>query len=202
MQTPVLIIFAKNPVLGKVKTRLAATVGDVRALDIYGQLVAHTQATTQPLAVDKVVFYTDFVDNTDGWHNHIYQKQLQTLSPDLGARMLHAFEWAQAQGYGRIGIIGTDCAELTTQILQDAFDNLQHFEACVGAAHDGGYYFLGTNGVIKNIFENKQWSTETVFDNTINDLKMLDKSHHLLPALSDIDNETDWLRFEQISNKQ
>lgn len=194
MDKKILIIFTKNPELGSVKTRLAATIGDARALAVYQQLVAHTQRITAGLEADKVVFYGNFIDHNDLWHGAHYQKQVQLQSPDLGERMRHAFEWAAAAGYQHIGIVGCDCVELTPQILAEGMASLAQNDACIGGAEDGGYYFLATKGVVKQVFEHKKWSTQTVFEDTINDLRMLDKTYHLLPILSDIDTENDLIK--------
>ena len=72
-----LLIFARNAEFGKVKTRLAVTIGNAHTLLIYRQLLAHTFSITKDLAVDKIVFYSDRIIETDEWENKIYQKKLQ-----------------------------------------------------------------------------------------------------------------------------
>ena len=73
----VLMIFVKNPIPGKVKTRLAKTMGEEKALAIYHQLLEHTMKTTHQLEVDKIVFYSDEVITGDIWEETIYNKKVQ-----------------------------------------------------------------------------------------------------------------------------
>ena len=86
-----LIIFVRNPVLGKVKTRLAKTIGNERALSIYKELLQHTHDITQTQPCDKYIFYADGITENDIWENNIYKKWIQN-GQDLGARMQAAFE--------------------------------------------------------------------------------------------------------------
>ena len=86
-----LIIFIKNPVAGKVKTRLAATVGDTTAVEVYKNLLHHTQNITHLMAADKFLFYADFLQREDEWPNEQFIKHLQKGN-DLGKRMHHALE--------------------------------------------------------------------------------------------------------------
>ncbi len=106
-----LIIFIRNPVLGKVKSRLAATVGEESALTIYKKLLLHTHAISKNIAVDKFVFYEDFLNENDIWENDVYQKSLQQ-GADLGDRMKQAFAKLFSEGYQEIIIVGSDCWQL------------------------------------------------------------------------------------------
>ena len=72
-----LLIFTRNPELGKVKTRLATTIGDTAALKVYQKLLEHTVDITQPLKVDKFVFYSEQIQENDHWDTTIYSKELQ-----------------------------------------------------------------------------------------------------------------------------
>lgn len=185
-----LVIFYRNPELGKVKSRLAATIGKERALAIYLLMAAHARTTSLAIPVDKVVYYSSFIDTEDNWSNNDFQKKLQQ-GEDLGAKMKHAFEESFSAGYESVCIIGTDCLELTKDILKEGFESLKHQVAVIGPAVDGGYYLLGMNRMIPELFDNKKWSTITVCADTIEDLKLLKRSYHLLPVLHDVDSETD-----------
>jgi rSAM/selenodomain-associated transferase 1 len=122
-QGSLLIIFVKNPVPGKVKTRLAKTLGEEKAFKIYQQLLQHTHKVTQKLAMDKAVFYSDAVDQEDIWNSNEFQKFVQEGS-DLGKRMLNAFKTGFRNGYRKIVIIGSDTFEITAKIINEAFDAL------------------------------------------------------------------------------
>lgn len=190
MKTDLLIIFYRNPEFGKVKSRLAATVGEERALAIYLKLASFTCAVTSVINCDRVVYYSEFIDREDNWPNDDYFKHLQN-GDDLGSKMMHAFETAFSQGYKHVCIIGTDCLELTSDILKEAFEVLKSKDVVIGPAYDGGYYLLGMNRLITTVFTNKNWSTNTVYSDTIDDLKHYRFSYGILPTLSDVDNESD-----------
>jgi hypothetical protein len=185
-----LIIFYRNPEIGKVKTRLAATVGDKKALEIFQRLSLHIKTITENLKMDKIVFYSDSIDLMDKWPNATYLKALQH-GEDLGERMKNAFEAGFETGYSSICIIGTDCYELTGEVIMQAFEALRSSDAVIGPALDGGYYLLGTNKPQPELFQNKQWSTETVYDETIRDFDSLGLKYAKLQTLSDVDTEDD-----------
>ena len=190
MASDLLIIFVKNPVLGKAKTRLAATIGNERALSVYKLLLQKTRQETLDIYTDKVVYYSDFIDNSDLWDNEVYQKRLQ-VTGGLGSKISDAFKQAFADGYQRVCIIGSDCYDLTQSHLESAFQVLESSEAVIGPAKDGGYYLLGLSKMNSRLFENKNWSTETVGAETIEDFKALNLTYKVLPTLNDIDTEAD-----------
>lgn len=185
-----LIIFYRNPVLGKVKTRLAATIENAKALEIYRRLVAHTQVITCELDVDKAVFYSDHVDVNDGWEDTLFQK-LKQQGTTLGERMYEAFSIGFSNGYESIYLIGTDCLELSSSVINIAFIELRDHDAVIGPARDGGYYLMGINKIEAAIFQKKKWGTGTVYEDTISDFKRLALRYSRLPILSDIDVEDD-----------
>jgi rSAM/selenodomain-associated transferase 1 len=194
MTDKLLIIFVRNPVLGKVKTRLAATLGDHRALDIYQKLLAHTNTITRDLPVEKVVYYSEFVDQQDSWEPAIYQKKLQTPGT-LGDKMKAAFQWGFDSGYQQVCIIGSDCRELSSEIIMEGFESLDQYHAVLGPSRDGGYYLLGLNQFRAEVFEGKQWSTDSVATDTLADFRSLGWSYSLLQLLNDVDEEQDLLEL-------
>lgn len=190
MKEKLLIIFYRNPELGKVKTRLAAAVGDEKALAIYLKLATHTREVALASDFDRVVYYSHHVDTEDNWQENSFHKKLQ-VGNDLGIRMYNAFENAFRDGYAHVCIIGTDCLELTSEILSAAFEQLKAHDAVIGPARDGGYYLLGMKQLHKDLFANKEWSTNTVAKRTIVDFQNLNLTYSQLPTLSDIDREED-----------
>ena len=185
-----LIIFYRNPKIGAVKTRLAATVGNQKALDIYRKLSLHTRAITENLKVDKIIFYSDAIDLMDIWSNATYLKAMQA-GEDLGEKMKQAIVAAFETGYTSICIIGTDCVDLTGEIIHEAFEELESVDAVIGPASDGGYYLLGMNKPYVEVFNNKHWSTDTVLQQTIDDFESLNLLYVKLEVLTDIDTEDD-----------
>ena len=190
MKESALIIFVKNPEPGKVKTRLAKTIGDLKALLIYKELLRHTVHITQNLSCNKYVFYEDSVNRNDLWLNVSYHKCLQN-GKDLGERMLNAFSEVIQQGYKKVVIIGSDCYELNTEILLEAFRKLDSRKIVLGPAIDGGYYLLGLRSLISQIFIAIPWSTEKVLTRTLFILNQCQMDYDLLPELRDIDKDTD-----------
>ena len=190
MKEKLLIIFYRNPELGKVKTRLAAAVGDEKALAIYLKLATHTREVALASDFDRVVYYSHHVDIEDNWQENSFHKKLQ-VGNDLGIRMYNAFENAFRDGYAHVCIIGTDCLELTSEILSAAFEQLKAHDVVIGPARDGGYYLLGMKQLHKDLFANKEWSTNTVAKRTIVDFQNLNLTYSKLATLSDIDREED-----------
>jgi uncharacterized protein len=188
-----LVIFYRNPELGKVKTRLAKAIGDERALAIYIKLSTYTRHITEDLAVTKVIYYSEFADTEDHWANTSYQKKVQQGN-DLGEKMYNAFADAFSDGYKSVCIIGTDCLELTSSTITNAFKQLMTHNAVIGPAVDGGYYLLGMNKLHPEIFKGKSWSTSSVFADTILNFKNLKLRFSKLEMLSDIDDEHDLLK--------
>ncbi|MDT0556287.1 TIGR04282 family arsenosugar biosynthesis glycosyltransferase [Patiriisocius hiemis] len=179
-----LLIFTRNPELGKCKTRLAKTVGDEAALNIYEFLLQHTVAITTPLQVDKFVYYSVKVRENDVWDASIFRKK-QQKGDDLGVRMQNAFTEVFEMGYERAIIIGSDMFDMTANDLQNAFSQLEQNDFVVGPAEDGGYYLLGMKTVKPSVFNNKTWGTETVLKDTLQDLKSEKVS--ILEEKNDID---------------
>lgn len=182
--TDCLIIFTRNPELGKGKRRLAATVGDQAALEIYSFLLEHTREITKDLQATKKVWYSEEVQKNDDWDNRLYHKYAQE-GEDLGVRMKIAFLDA-FKTHDHVIIIGSDMHDINTADLENAFKKLLTHDAVIGPAEDGGYYLLGfTKKLVPGIFENKEWGTATVLEKTLDNLK--DHNYALLEERNDVD---------------
>ena len=212
------MVFIKNPIKGKVKTRIARTVGDDEALAIYLQLSKITRDNAlllmeHPDSVGRGVkiylFYDAFIENHDEWSNAYFEKHLQT-GKDLGERMLNAFDFVLKK-HTSACIIGSDCPTLSVEILQQSFEQLAHYDTVLGPSTDGGYYLLGIKkegiergnkdlnflDALHHLFDDMVWSTETVMSETIKRIKENNQTVCLLPELTDIDEEADWLIFQK-----
>jgi uncharacterized protein len=198
-QGNLLIVMMKNPIKGKVKTRLAATIGDEKALEIYLDLVNHTEQVCSVVSFcEKAIYYSDFIDQNSTWNDRNYQKHLQK-GESLGERLHFAFNESFKVGYNKVLVIGTDCFEISPRIIQQAYDELDENEVVIGPARDGGYYLLGMRQFYSDLFSNIKWSTEWVLTQTLDKLKTANLHYTLLPVLSDIDREQDLP--EKIKNK-
>ena len=185
-----LIIFARNPELGKIKTRLAKTLGDEMALAIYYKLLAHAQQITHNLDYDKAVYYSSYADTEDNWDNRVYKKKVQK-GHDLGERMFNAIDDALAAGYESVVLIGTDIYELTSEIIDNAFNKLTVHDVVIGPAKDGGYYLIGMKKPNSSIFKLSAWSTPGVFSETVKRIENADLSWAKTALLNDIDEPED-----------
>lgn len=185
-----LIIFIKNSIKGKVKTRLAKDLGDDKALKIYTQLLKHTCNISKGIDINKDVYYSKYIEKNDIWSTNIFNKYIQE-GKDLGERMANAFQKGFEANNQSICIIGSDCYNLTSQIIEDAFKKLRTHDFVIGPANDGGYYLLGMNQYYPQIFKNKTYSTANVFRETIDEIKKLGNNYFVLPELIDIDNIND-----------
>lgn len=190
MSNPALIIFVKNPEKGKVKTRLAKDIGDEKAVDIYKKLLQHTFNITNELSVEKYVYYGGYIDWNDMWDLDVYSKRIQ-VEEDLGGRMIHAFGELYEREHDKVLIIGSDCNELSTEILQSAFNSLDDNDVVLGPTHDGGYYLIGMKKLHADLFSGKDWSTESVFEQTIRSIDENGLSYSVLPKLNDVDHKED-----------
>jgi len=179
-----LIIFTRNPELGKCKTRLAATVGDEAALAIYVFLLKHTVSITENLEVTKQVHYSNKVHHNDLWDDAKFEKR-QQQGADLGLRMQHTFEEGFKEGYEQIIIIGSDMHDLNQRELENAFSVLENNDYVLGPAEDGGYYLLGMRQLKAELFQNKNWGTSSVLKDTLTNLE--NESLQLLPQKNDVD---------------
>lgn len=198
--TNLLIIFTRNPELGKVKTRLAKEVGDQSALEIYEFLLRHTVSVTRDLEFTLEVHYSEGIQHNDIWDEGIYIKK-QQIEGGMGEKMEEAFLSGFKNGYKNIIIIGSDLYDLTREELEGAFKALQTFEYVLGPAEDGGYYLLGMSTFNPEIFKNKAWGTDTVLRDTLIDLKnaqlQLLEERNDVDVYEDIKDHKDFQQFLQ-----
>lgn len=185
-----LIIFTKNPELGKCKTRLAKTIGNKAALEVYKHLLQHTATVTEQIQADKFVFYSEGIAKNDIWNDSIFKKKLQQGN-DLGEKMKHAFNELFQAGYEKVVIIGSDLFDLEVTHINNAFDALNNTQCVLGPAQDGGYYLLGLTKMLPFMFDNKSWSTPQLWEETLNDLKENSIAFTTLETLNDIDTFDD-----------
>jgi len=187
MHSNLLIVFAKNPIKGIVKTRLAKTVGEDAAFEVYRRLLTITKEAAESKSNwDLAIYFTDHID--ENWNSDSAYVQ---VNGDLGDKMKDAFQRSFESGYKRVIGIGTDLAEMNSEILSKAFNSINFTEFVFGPASDGGYYLLGMNQFIECIFDDKPWGTESLLDASLQELEKMKISHFLLPTLNDIDTLED-----------
>ena len=190
-----LIIFVRNLEKGKVKSRLAKDIGDNKALDVYKYLLQHTRNVAIGTRCSHFVFYSDYVHVNDVFDDDCFTKAIQR-GDELGERMINAFEHVFHLGCKIICIIGSDCYELQSEHISEAFQQLKSNDVVVGPTIDGGYYLLGMKQLHQPVFQSKEWGTSSVYDDTIADLKQANLSYSSLPTLNDIDLVDDLLKTD------
>ncbi len=189
MKNAVLLIFLREPILGKVKTRLAADIGDEAALNVYNELLTHTLTVARSVPWIRQLWYSDQPTRTSvEWELFEIHEQ---EGDDLGARMSHAFARAFDEGRGPAVLIGTDCPGLRAEHLHQAMDALGTCDVVIGPASDGGYYLIGLREPQPELFEGIAWSTSTVLEDTIRICDTLQLHTKRLTTLGDVDVKDD-----------
>jgi len=194
MPTQLLIIFIKNINPGKVKTRLARTIGDTAAVKIYQALVDITENATTLLKIDRRIYFSETIVNGKWEDDH---KRIQQ-GRNLGERMRNAFIDGFRDGYSQIILIGSDLPSISKSIIEKGFIVLNKSDVVFGPASDGGYYLIGMSKFQNCIFENKPWSTPSLLYSTLEELKDKDITVSLLDTLNDIDTLEDLRGFPEL----
>lgn len=190
-----LIIFTRNPELGKVKTRLAKAIGNEKSLRIYKYLLSHTESVSRGINALKTVYYSVKIRSNDIWNDEHYKKNIQ-IGNDLGERMYNAFKEQFNNDFEKVLIIGSDLPKLSEDIINNGFNALQNHDVVLGPAQDGGYYLLGLKNPLKTIFKNKHWGGDSVLKDTLTELN--ENSVFMLEELNDIDTFDDLKQFPEL----
>ena len=185
-----LIVFAKNPELGKVKTRLAVDIGDEEALAIYQRLLKTTIEAAKGCRADVSFYFSHSIDDNI-WPED--QSKIQS-GDDLGEKMKNAFQDGFYEGYERIVIIGSDLPDMNSVLIDKSFQSLSFMDTVIGPALDGGYYLLGMKKMISELFQNIHWSTDAVLETTLERLTKKKESYFLLETKNDIDTKEDLMK--------
>jgi len=139
---------------------------------------------------NRLLFYSDDIVESDDWSSSIFQKHVQS-NGDLGDRMEKAFTTAFSISQKAL-IVGSDCPYITADIIENAFDQLEHHDIVIGPTFDGGYYMMGMKKLHLPLFRNMIWSTEQVYSETIERIDSMELSYYEGLRLSDIDYAEDW----------
>ncbi|MHC4307268.1 MAG: TIGR04282 family arsenosugar biosynthesis glycosyltransferase [Planctomycetota bacterium] len=191
-----LIIFAKSPIPGKVKTRLTPFITPTEAAELYKAFVTDIICDTHKLKCERVtIAYTP--SNAEATFQNIYGQSVDYLpqkGDNLGERMKNAFKHSFHKGSTRTVIIGTDSPTLPLSYIRDAFDVLKEVPVTIGPTFDGGYYLIGLSEQNDAIFDGIDWSTSRVFGQTLTRIQAINKQLYVLPPWYDVDT-SDNLEF-------
>lgn len=194
-----LILFAKYPEAGCVKTRLAKTVGNHKAAKFYRGIL---EQLIQNIGVSDMGFkrtlYFDPPSRETEFRQWFPQLSLKPQSgTSLGQRLTHASRETFSEGAYRVIIIGSDCPEIYIEDIREAFTRLNHFDLIIGPATDGGYYLIGMNHFYPELFQDISWSSPAVCKQTLSQAQKLKLKTFLLPIRSDIDTYQDYLEWQK-----
>ena len=193
MSDRALIVFARSPVAGRVKSRLTQLLSPQEAADLYRAFLMDSLAQYASLDVDVRLYMADGGDPGV----HLYGAQLkQQYGNGLGERMQHAFRETAAEGYEQMVIIGTDHPTLPTEFILEAYEALSDVPAvCVGPALDGGYYLLGMAPLICGLFDGIVYGKPNVLRLTLVRAHESGASVTRLPVWYDVDTPEDLRRL-------
>ncbi len=191
-----LLVFLKNPEPGKVKTRLAATIGPERAAGLYREWIGLVLGRLQPVRDQLEVvglFDGGPVDHFRQWHS-LADRWLPQGEGGLGERLESGFEAGHRSGRPVLAI-GTDCLEVDSSVIWQALTALQDHHAVFGPAQDGGYYLVGTACHLPGFFSGIRWSSAHTLQDHLGRCHMNGWSVALLPTLRDLDTWEDWQAY-------
>jgi uncharacterized protein len=199
---PTLIIFTRYPRPGSVKTRLIPAVGAAGAAMLHRQMtervLCQSRKLLQQIPIDIAIHFDgSHLQQMEDWLGRDLIYQSQGLG-DLGIRMDRSIASACRAGSQQVVLIGTDCPDLTADLLAQAFELLQHQDLILGAAVDGGYYLIGLRRPQPELFGDIEWGTDRVLQQTIDVANRLNLSIGYLPKLADIDRPEDLLLLTRL----
>jgi hypothetical protein len=192
LKSNALVIFVKNARRGHVKTRLASSLGEDKALSIYLALCERVRNVCLGFSGKCYVYYSEYIPSEpDLWFDDFFIKRKQDPVIDLGLRMKAAFN-ELLPVHSSVILIGTDIPHLTTHILEESILLLKNTDVVLGPSDDGGYYLIGMKKTNDYLFQNMTWSIDTVLSESIQRINMNNAIYHLLKKLPDIDTADDW----------
>lgn len=193
MGKELLIVYVKNPVAGKVKTRLRPELSDMQSFKIYVWLLQILSKTLDFIDFDIHISHEGgFPENGLILRNNTITGMEQE-GKDLGEKMSNDFQKGFNLGYEKICLIGSDIPELNKSLIEKAYSKLNISEAVIGPSFDGGYYLIGFHkkSFSTSLFYDIKWSTDSVYNQTLKNLKKNSISYANIRKLRDIDTFSD-----------
>mgnify|MGYP003989712999 CR=1 FL=1 len=188
------ILFARDLILGQVKTRLSSLFDDETILRLYTCFVEDSLEKIRQ--VDNADCFVGISpSNISGFFNGIEDSDTRLFiqqGKDLGDKMRQAFVDRFSDGYKKVVIIGSDSPSLPVSYINQALNSDK--DLMLGPSTDGGYYLIAMTGKVSEVFDGIAWGTEQVLDETLNRVKKAGVSLELLPVWYDVDFPED-LKF-------
>lgn len=191
-----LIIFAKYPTPGKVKTRLGARMGYSLAARLYKVFIDLTLRITATTSIRDIYVAFEPLERAEDFSRLVPEtvKLFPQKGRDLGERLINAIEFVLNDGATRIVIIGSDSPTLPPAWIEDALRQLQKVDLVLGPATDGGFYLIGLKQLHYRVFENIEWSSASVLTRTLENVRAMGLPYELLPEWYDLDEMEDLKR--------
>lgn len=176
--------------MGNVKKRLAGSIGNEKALQVYHLLLAHTRNIASQCSYDKFLFYDSFINEEDEWSNAVFEKHLQK-GFDPGERITNAFEYVFEKGYRRAALLKISCIDLSLQNIVDGVESLKVMDFSAGPTHAGNFYMVGMNKFTPHLFLEKDKKVNGIFKSLVKEIGKMKASMLRLPLLHEISTPGD-----------
>ena len=197
-ESPVcVVVIARAPELGRVKTRLARDVGEETALEVYQSLLQHTFQVIRDWPEVEIRYTSEsycvpfFDDLPSSW------RWVPQGDGDLGDRLARAAADAFGRGQWPL-LIGVDCPELVREDLDHAERAMTDHDAVIGPAEDGGYWLLGLSRNLRSVFRDIPWSSQETLLETLCRMRDADATFRLLEEKTDVDTVVEWRRYAHL----
>lgn len=197
MKKTAVVVFARLPQRGKVKTRLAASLGTAEALALHTACLQSTArlAASFPASIEKRLYFTGPPAAARRAARRLGLPESLTINTQrgetLGERLSNALSGLLAEGCQRVVFLGSDSPTLPRERIQRALRALEKHDAVIGPARDGGYYLIGARGLWPEMFRGIAWGTDRAFRQTVERLRRARRRIALLPAWYDVDRLED-----------
>jgi rSAM/selenodomain-associated transferase 1 len=198
---PAIIIMAKVPRVGFVKTRLQPFLSDEQTVSLAVCFLQDAISNANRITPNIIVAFTppDGRKEVAALSSELNVFLIEQRGGDLGERIESAVEYAQSKNFNPIIVIGTDSPTLPVEYIQTAVESFQSgkTDVALGAAEDGGFYLIGLRKNHPGIFDNIAWSSTSVFEQTTQNVKQLGLQLRRLPEWFDVDTPADLFRLRE-----
>lgn len=192
-----LVMFAKYPEMGKVKTRLSKDIGEEKAVAVYSKILSKLVSTHKGQNYDFKIAFSP--DSKEGSFKEMFSVDLILQSSgNIGDRMRAVF-YSMLDKYDKVVVIGSDTPNISSSDIEEAFLRLDNADAVVGPAVDGGYYLIGMKE-FTDFFSGITWSTSSVFEDTTELIVEFHQKYELLEEKRDIDTADDLKEYPDLMN--
>jgi rSAM/selenodomain-associated transferase 1 len=191
MDNNAICLIFRVPEMGKVKTRLAKEVGEIKAYEYYKIMLNETIKKVLNLGSAALIGFYSGNKPINGYNFPLYKQK----GKDLGEIILNAVKKLKSLGYRKIVVIGSDSPDMPNEFIKNAFEALDNTDFVIGPTEDGGFYLLGLTDIYNCIFFEVDWGSQNVFESLLKNITKLKKTFLLLPIWYDIDSKKELFRW-------